>query len=104
MDIAESFEKQAEYKLFRKAFSERKAPLVIICGSGLSAPAGLPTWAKLRGTLQSAADQKADALNQMGNAFHKVTSEAACKQEDIWVAFKILKDVLSRSVFEQIVE
>lgn len=100
----EAFLSQPSYQLFRQALAEKKAPLVIVCGSGLSAPAKLPTWPQLRHTLELEAEAKDRALNEFGKKLISPTFSAAKSQENPWVAFKLLKEYLTRPVFENLVE
>jgi eukaryotic-like serine/threonine-protein kinase len=103
-DIAGALDGQADYRLFRRDYAEGKAPLVIVCGSGLSAPANIPTWSKLRKTLQAEAENKAQTLNQMGEAFLNLKVASLQKQDNPWIAFKVLKEVLSKPTFERLIE
>jgi len=99
-----AFKDQPEYQLFRRAYAERKAPLVIISGSGLSAPAGLPTWSKLRVNLQNEAEKKLNSLSALGEAFQRPRIDALKRQSNSWVAFKLLREILTPPVFEALVE
>lgn len=93
-----------EHELFRAAFAQRKAPLTLILGSGLSAPAGLPTWMKLRALLEEKVNQQQRAANQFGD-FVKGPKVASLRNtDDLWVAFKLIKEVLGAPVFEALVE
>jgi eukaryotic-like serine/threonine-protein kinase len=103
-EIQSALDGQPEYRLFRRDFAEGKSPLVLICGSGLSAPAKVPTWGKLRTSLQEAAEQKAKTLSQMGGALLNLRVESIRKQSDPWVAFKLLREALTKPMFERLVE
>ena len=95
---------QPAYTLFRQAFAERKAPLAIVCGSGLSAPAKLPTWPKLRENLIKEAENKLRAAGAIGQELLLPKLDALKRQTDYWVTFKLLKDFLGKPVFDSLVE
>jgi len=95
---------QPSYQLFRAAFAERKAPLVIICGSGLSAPAGIPTWPGLKKKLLSDAEAKERVVNQIGKTILSPQIEGVKNNNNMWVSFKILKQILTRPIFDNLVE
>lgn len=99
-----AFLDQPSHRLFRKAFAEEKAPLVIVCGSGLSMPAGLPNWAGLRATLEKEADAKERSVNQIGHYILSPKLKVAKSSDDPWVAFKILREILTKPVFDNIIE
>src|ERR1044072_4301955 len=103
-EVEDALDNQASYRLFRRDYAEGKAPLVIVCGSGLSAPANLPTWPMLRAKLQAEAEARAQTLSQMGEALLLQRVAAARKQESPWIAFKLLRDILTPSVFERLIE
>jgi serine/threonine protein kinase len=88
-----------EYQQFRKAFAERKLPLAIVCGSGLSAPAGIPMWEKLRKDLELQASNKVTSLNKMGQQYFDGKLKSAKKEKDNWVAFALLREILGGPTF-----
>lgn len=104
MSFLQAIQNQPEYELFRSFFAERKAPLVIVCGSGLSAPAGLPTWLRLRQDLEAAASAKASSLSQMGEQLLTPKLLTAKREKNPWMAFKLLKEILTPNVFNALVE
>ena len=104
MSILQAIQNQPEYELFRRFYAERKAPLVIVCGSGLSAPAGLPTWPRLRRDLEAAASAKAESLSQLGEQLLTPKLVTAKQEKNLWMAFKLLKEILTPNVFNALVE
>lgn len=100
----EGFKAQPEYQIFRRAYAERKAPLVIVSGSGLSASAGLPTWPRLRASLQQEAENKAKSLASLGEALLLSRVDSLRRQSNSWVAFKLLKEILTPPVFDALIE
>lgn len=103
-EVITAMMQQPSYRLFRQAIAEKKAPLTIICGSGLSMSAGLPNWAGLRAVIEHEADAKERAVNQIGKYFISPKLKTAKDHSDPWVAFKLLREILGRPVFENIVE
>lgn len=95
---------QPAYTLFRQAYAERKAPLVLICGSGLSASAKLPTWFKLRDNLIAEANNKYRAQGQIGQELLASKLASLKIQKDLWVSFKLIKEFLGKPLFESLVE
>ena len=53
---------QPVYQRFRKIYAERIKGIVAFVGSGLSAPAKLPTWPALRSRLEDECAAKARSL------------------------------------------
>lgn len=104
MAVGSSEPVSVEHELFRTAYAQRKAPLTLIVGSGLSAPAGLPTWPKLRKMLQAKADQQQQAANQFGQYLKGPKVSLLHKTDDLWLAFKLIKEILTPAVFEALVE
>ena len=92
-----------EYQQLRKAFAQRKLPLTIVCGAGLSMVANLPNWQGLRQRLEESAKSKVSSLNQMGQQLYDAKLRAALSSADMWVAFDLLNDVLSPPVFTNII-
>jgi hypothetical protein len=84
MSSLDVIQTQPEYEMFRRYFAEKKAPLVIICGSGLSASAGLPTWQKLRTHLEEAATSKVDSLSKLGEQLLVGKLKTASTEENPW--------------------
>lgn len=95
---------QPSYTLFRQAYAERKAPLVIVCGSGLSSSAKLPTWSKLRDSLIREAENKRRVAGAIGQELLLPKLEAIKRQADYWVAFKLLKEFLGKPLFDSLIE
>ena len=98
LDFA-SVEGQPEYQHFRQAVAQKKLPLVIVCGAGLSAPAGLPTWRELRKRLEAEATQKVNSLAQLGQQLTDSKLKSAKATTDFWLAFKLLSEILGPPTF-----
>ncbi len=98
------FLQQPEFQAFKRAFSERKAPLVLVTGAGLSADAELPSWSKLQKILIEECQKREATLNQFGQAIYGPKFSALAKQENPWVLFKLIKEILTPPVFDELIE
>ena len=94
---------QPSYQQFRTAFAARKLPLLVVCGAGLSAPAGLPLWGELRRKLEINAKSKVESLNQFGQQYHDGKLQAAISTNDSWVALKLISEILGDATFRNYV-
>lgn len=92
------------FSIFRKSYAERKAPLVILLGSGLSAPAGIPTWPKLKSSLLSDVDKHIASLGTMAEKLLSAKVNSAKKEPNYWVCFKLIKEILTAPIFERLIE
>ncbi len=97
--LADSVANQPAFQQFRKAFAERKLPLVCICGAGLSANADIPVWSCLRKLLEKHASDKVDSLNQLGQQLYDGKLKAATSTLDLWLAFDLLEEILTEPTF-----
>jgi hypothetical protein len=89
---------QPAYIALREIVSERTRPLLVWCGSGISAEAGLPTWAALKGSLLEGLRAKADGLGEQGRKLG-AAADLVEQERDYWNAFQILHDYLGRTDF-----
>ncbi len=96
---------QTSYDVFRRFHSEKKAPLVIILGSGLSMPAGLPNWEGLSKALENECEKTVSAYNKIGDELYSFRSrfETARKASDPWIRFKLYKELLGSANFTTVV-
>jgi hypothetical protein len=96
---------QPSYDIFRRFHAEQKAPLVIVLGSGLSIPAGLPNWEGLAKALDNACEHTVSAYNKIGDDLYSFRSrlESARKTNDLWVKFKLYKDLLGPANYTTVV-
>lgn len=78
--------------------AERSRPLVAWMGAGLSAPAGLPSWRKLRDMLCNALRQKAEGSPDKGSMLALLDSAKA--QSDFWISFRILREGLGAMTYQ----
>lgn len=99
-NLAYSFNtSQDAYIALRAIVTERTRRLIIWCGSGLSVPAGLPTWANLRTRLQDALTNKANTLDQEAQKQLLSVAESIKKEQNNWIAFQRLKSALGSTTF-----
>lgn len=94
------FEQDA-YKALRRVVAERTSSLVAWVGAGLSAPAGLPSWAGLIEHLVNVARRK---ISTMSSAAREQGLLNALIQhahdKDYWVAFQLAEDLLGQISYE----
>jgi serine/threonine protein kinase len=96
---------QPAYENFRSLAAERTSAIVAWVGSGLSAPAGLPTWPGLRRRLFDAAEKKVNSfdpdedINQLQR--FKRLMEHAESEPNHWIAFELFKKVLGMTSYRE---
>ena len=91
--------KQEAYIEFRDIIRERTSAVVPWIGSGLSVPAGVPTWAGLRKALEKAAKDKithlpADEAEPFRRIFAGIAAEA-----NPWIAFRRLEEFVGQTTY-----
>lgn len=91
---------QDAYQALRAIVSERTRPLIVWVGSGLSASAGLPTWAELKGELVEAASRRAADYNPTDAARLAADIDTIRRSDDYWVSFQRLKTILGPASYE----
>jgi serine/threonine protein kinase len=94
---------QDSYRALRAICSERTNSILAWVGSGLSAPAQMPTWPKLRQALEATLADKIRSLDK-GDAL-KLSSrfEQIQRVPNPWVAFQQLEDSLGNRSFRDTV-
>lgn len=97
-----SFDKtQDAFIRLRGIIAERTSRIVVWCGSGLSAQAGLPTWPILRQRLSLVLRDKATSLaSEDGQAVHNTISRIA-SIDSHWVALQMLREELGTTTYQQ---
>src|SRR4051794_30024825 len=90
---------QSAYVDLRSRIAERTDSVVAWIGSGLSAPAGLPTWQGLRTALLTELDNKAGTLEPKAAGFLKAKAQVVAYEPNLWTALDILKDGLGDATF-----
>ena len=95
--------KQPAYVSFRSILRERTSSVVAWVGSGLSADAGLPTWAALRQSLIDTLRQNAATFEKADREKKLVAADQAESQENPWVAFQILQDELGLTTYRDVI-
>lgn len=88
------------YKTFCRYYAEKKLPLVLVVGSGLSASGGIKAWSKLRDFMLEQAERHVSGLSAVGEAMgRRKLQTAKDPATDHWVCFKILREVLTPALY-----
>jgi serine/threonine protein kinase len=90
---------QPPYVDLRNRIAERTDSIVAWVGSGLSVPAGLPTWPQLKTALIKDLDQKAATLTGTDAAFLRAKMQVVAYEPNPWTAFEVLKEGLGEASF-----
>jgi serine/threonine protein kinase len=91
---------QPSYQRLRKIYAQNTRNIVAWVGSGLSQPAGLPTWLGLRNQLMDEGSRKARTLEPKDRDNLDRNLSAISKISDSWLAFEKLKDALGATSFQ----
>jgi len=95
---------QRSYRAFRAIVAERTNPLLAWVGSGLSTPAGLPTWAGLRAALLEALLDKAKGLDDREEQERlEAMARVVRLEKRNWVAFTMLEENLGTTTYRDTV-
>jgi len=97
-------DKQPEFIALRDIVAEDTSQLVIWVGTGLSAPAGMPTWRKLKEILEKDASQKANTFDEAGKACLREKIRVSRSIHDIWNSFDILAEALGETVYHDMID
>jgi serine/threonine protein kinase len=89
---------QPAYQAFRSQYAERTRSIVVWIGSGLSVPAGLPSWPALRDTLVGRLERKLATIHPPDDKNAQLLQRAR-SNGDLWSAFQILKRALGPASF-----
>lgn len=90
---------QDSYQALRAIVAERTQPLLAWVGSGLSAPAGMPTWGALRDNLAESLIGKAESFSTPENKKLRIAAEQARQESNLWVAFEVLLKNMGQTTF-----
>ena len=90
---------QPTHKALRSVIAEKTSKLVVWTGSGLSAGAGLPTWADLKTELVGRLRRKAHELKDADSAPLLAMADRAAREPNHWLAFHLLKTALGQSSY-----
>lgn len=94
---------QDAYVQFREIARQRTTPVVAWVGSGLSVPAGLPTWPGLRQELIETAKGKVFTLSSDDREQAHARLTIAASSKEPWLAFELLKRVLGQTTYRETV-
>ena len=92
------------YGDLRETVAMRSRPVVAFVGAGLSAPAGLPSWAVLKARLVGELQEKAARAASLNDA-RRVAEEAdaIAGMSSFWAAFGRLEAALGRTTYQAII-
>ena len=91
---------QSSFKRLGQIVATNTSPLVAWVGAGLSAPAGLPSWPKLREKLTEAFNEKIKERDHADHQSLTAKLQMIRSQKDFWVAFGLLRENLGRGSYE----
>jgi eukaryotic-like serine/threonine-protein kinase len=91
---------QPSYLRFRDIFAERTRGVVVWCGAGCSATAGMPTWTQLRKALEAELESTIGSLDADDAEPVRRQLEGIRKIPDAWNAFGQLKNALGQASYE----
>jgi len=93
---------QKPYRDLRDGWKTRTMPIVAWVGAGMSAPAGIPLWGRLRADLEKEAQAVADKLpdDERDARRLKALLNLARVETSPWKAFQQLEEVLGTSSYE----
>lgn len=92
---------QPAYRNLRSIVRERTNRLVVWIGSGLSVPAGLPTWAELKQSLCTALLEKANTLDTPERMVTTNAVDQIRNMQDYWLAFQLLRKNLGPTTYRE---
>lgn len=91
---------QKNFQILAQIVADRTRTLLAWVGAGLSAPAGLPGWPKLREHLSSALQEKANnALPEEQKRIQGRLDDIR-RQDDMWIAFRLLREELGQTSYQ----
>ncbi len=86
--------------MLQRIVSERTTPLVVWVGAGLSVPAGMPTWAKLRNELIAALRKKSEEIGEGKKHVVSKLQAAEALADEPWRCFQLLREGLGPPQYE----
>lgn len=91
---------QPAHRALRSVVAEKTNKLVVWTGSGLSVPAGLPTWPQLRARLLRELREKAAALSSASAPRLLGMADRIHDEHNHWLAFQLLQEALGISTYQ----
>jgi hypothetical protein len=91
---------QSTFLDLKKIVAERTSPILFWIGAGVSVPAGMPTWSRLRNELLAALKER---VRQIGDGKEKIQGKlkaAEALQSEPWRCFQLLKEGLGPLEYE----
>lgn len=90
---------QPSYQRLRKIYAERRKDLAFWTGAGLSQPAGLPTWPKLKEIMAAQALESLLTLREDDAKAKEAELDQIHETENLWKAFQILNAVMGEATY-----
>lgn len=95
---------QSAHVDFRDLVRERTKPVVAWIGSGLSTPAGLPSWERLKELLVEALAKKIATLESADQPKLSAIQTRVEKEHDYWLSFELLEKGLGVTTFRDTIK
>ncbi|TSD85895.1 hypothetical protein FFK22_025205 [Mycobacterium sp. KBS0706] len=90
---------QRTYQRLRTEHAERRRPIAFWIGAGFSAPAGLPTWQKLKDDLIGEALDSLSGLEKDETELKERKLEEIKLNQNYWSSFETIKNIIGRTNF-----
>lgn len=87
----------------REQIAERTTSVVAWVGSGLSAPAGIPTWRPLRKQLCEELLNRANQSEEKEKQSLRLAYQLALGEDNLWRSFQMLRDRLGPTTYRELV-
>lgn len=95
---------QKAHQAFRAIVAEGTNPTLAWVGSGLSLPAGLPTWSDLRAILLEALEDKARTYDGNDRERLEATARVIRLERNHWTAFSMLKESVGKVTYRETIK
>lgn len=95
--------KQHSYQSLRDVVAERTTPLIALVGSGLSQPASIPSWTRLKSELVDSLEDKARTLDNSDGEHLRRQANSIRNERDFWVSFERLEKLLGATTYRETV-
>jgi serine/threonine protein kinase len=89
------------FQNLRSLVSTRTRRIVVWCGAGLSAPAGIATWSILQRKLELQLQEKLESLSDINAAQKAMRLKNVRQEKNPWVAFYRLQNELGATSFRE---
>lgn len=95
-------EKNPSFQQLRSIIAERRSPIVFWIGAGVSADAGLPSWAELRSKLTEAAlEDLLDWTEEDDAQAAENKLDDSKDSDDLWKSFELIREILGWTSYKE---